>query len=42
MLYQAKLPLEVWTEACSKAVYLHNRVPTAALKDETQFQHLFG
>ena len=24
MLYQAKLPLEFWAEACSKAVYLHN------------------
>ena len=42
MLYQAKLPLEFWAEACSKAVYLHNRSPTAALKDETPFQRLFG
>ena len=29
-------------EACSTAVYLHNRSPTAALKDETPFQRLFG
>ena len=34
MLYQAKLSLEFWEEACSTAVYLHNRSPTAALKDE--------
>ena len=42
MLYQAKLPLEFWAEACSTAVYLHNRSPTAALKGETPFQRLFG
>ena len=42
MLYQAKLPLEFWAKACSTAVYLHNRSPTAALKDETPFQRLFG
>ena len=42
MLYQAKLPLDFWAEACSIAVYLHNRSPTAALKDETPFQRLFG
>ena len=41
MLYQAKLPLDFWAEACSTAVYLHNRSPTAALKDETPFQLLF-
>ena len=42
MLYQAKLPLEFWAEECSTAVYLHDRSPTAALKDETPFQRLFG
>ena len=42
MLYEAKLPLDFWAEACSTAVYLHNRSPTAALKDETPFQRLFG
>ena len=42
MLYHAKLPLEFWAEACSTAVYLHNRSPTTALKDETRFEHLFG
>ena len=42
MLYQAKLPLEFWAEACSTAVYLNNRSPTTALKDETPFEHLFG
>ena len=35
MLYHAKLPLEFWAEACSTAVYLHNRSPTTALKDQT-------
>ena len=42
MLYQANLPLEFRAEACSTAVYLHNRSPTAALKDETPFECLFG
>ena len=42
MLYQAKLPLDFWAEACSTAVYLHNRSPTTALKDETPFERLFG
>ena len=42
MLYQAKLPLNFWAEACSTAVYLHNRSPTTALKDEIPFESLFG
>ena len=42
MLYQVKLPLDFWAEACSTAVYLHNRSPTTALKDETPFERLFG
>ena len=42
MLYHAKLPLEFWAEACSTAVYLHNRSHTTALKDETPFESLFG
>ena len=42
MLYQAKLPLDFWAEACSTAVYLHNRSPTTALKNETPFERLFG
>ena len=41
MLYHAKLPLESWAEACSTAVYLHNRSPTTALKDKTPFESLF-
>ena len=42
MLYQAKLPLEFWTEACSTAVYLHIRSHTTALKGETPIERLFG
>ena len=42
MLYHAKLPLEFWAEACSTAVYLHNRSPTTALEDQTPFECLFG
>ena len=42
MLYQANLPLEFWAEACHTAVYLHNRSPTTALKDDTPFERLFG
>ena len=37
-----KLPLAFQAEACSTAVYLNNRSPTAALKDKTPFQRLFG
>ena len=42
MLYHAKLSLEFWAEAYSTAVYLHNRSPTTALKDQTPFECLFG
>ena len=42
MLCHAKLPLEFWAEACSTAVYLHNRSPTTALNDQTPFECLFG
>ena len=42
MLYHAKLPLEFWAEGCSTAVYLCNRSPTTALKDQTPFESLFG
>jgi len=42
MLYHAKLPMVFWAEACSTAVYLHNRSPTTALKDETPLERLFG
>ena len=42
MLHQAKLPLEFWAEACRTAVYLLNRSPTTALKNETPFERLVG
>ena len=42
ILYQAKLSLNFWAEACSIAVYLHNRSTTTALKDGTPFESLFG
>ena len=42
MLFQAKLPLQFWAEECSTAVYLHNRSPTSALKDQTPFECMFG
>ncbi len=42
MLYQAKLSLQFWAEACSTAVYLHNRSPTSAIKDQTPFERLLG
>ena len=37
-----KLPLGIWAEAYSTAVYLHNRSPTTVLKDKTPFESLFG
>ena len=42
MLYHAKLPPEFWAEACSPAVYFHNRSPTTALKEKPPFESLFG
>ena len=38
MLYKANLPLQFWAEACSVAVYLCNRSPTVALKDQNPFE----
>ena len=42
MIYQTRLPLDFWAEACSTAVYLRNRSPTTSLKDITPFESLFG
>ena len=42
MIYHAGLPLDFWAEACSTAVYIHNRSPTTALKDKTPYECLFG
>lgn len=42
LLYHTKLPLEFWAEACSTAMYLRNRSPARALKDQTPFECLFG
>ena len=41
-IYHAGLPLDFWAEACSTAVYIHNRSPTTALKDKTPYECLFG
>ena len=38
MIHHAKLPLHFWAEAVNTAVYLHNRSPTAILKDKTPFK----
>ena len=42
MIIHAKLPLFLWAEAVSAAVYIHNRCPTAALKDSTPYEYWFG
>ena len=42
MIIHAKLPLFLWAEAVSTAVYIHNRCPTAALKDGTPYEYWFG
>ena len=42
MLHHAGLPLQFWAEACSTAVYVHNRSPTVALKDKTPYECLTG
>ena len=41
MIHHAKLPLHFWAEAVNTAVYLHNRSPTATLKDKTPFECWF-
>lgn len=38
MLHFAKLPLELWAEACNCAVYLLNRVAIKAVEDNTPFE----
>ena len=42
MLIQSKLPLKFWAEAVSASVYVHNRSPTAALKNSTPYELWFG
>ena len=41
MLFHAKLPQQYWAEAMNTAVYLHNRSPTAILKDRTPYEVWF-
>ena len=41
MLFHAKLPQHYWAEAMNTAVYLHNRSPTAILKDITPYELWF-
>ena len=38
MLYESHLPSSFWSKAVSTAVYLHNRLPTAANNGITPFQ----
>lgn len=42
LLDHAKMPLKYWTNACSTAVYLINRLPTPTLNNDSPFHKLFG
>ena len=42
MIHHAKLPMEFWAEAVNNAVYLKNRSPSAALKEQTPYQCMFN
>ena len=41
MIFHADVPLFLWAEAISTAVYIHNRCPTAALKNTTPYECWF-
>ena len=38
MLIASKMPLNLWAEAVSTSVYLHNRSPTSALQGKTPYE----
>jgi len=42
MIHFSKVPKEFWAEAVNTAVYLKNRSPTVALKEETPYECMFG
>nr|KYP70533.1 Retrovirus-related Pol polyprotein from transposon TNT 1-94 [Cajanus cajan] len=42
MLYEKNLPKEFWAEAASTTTFLHNRLPTKALNDQTPFEVWHG
>ena len=41
MMFHANVPLFLWAEAVSSAVYIHNRSPTAALTNTTPYECWF-
>lgn len=42
MLYEKNLPKKFWAEAANTAVFLQNRLPTRAVKDQTPFEVWYG
>lgn len=38
MLYEKNLPKKFWAEAANTVVFLQNRLPTRAVKDQTPFE----
>lgn len=38
MLYEKNLPKKFWAEAANTAVFLQNRLPTKAVKNQTPFE----
>ena len=42
LLHEKNLPKKFWAEAANTAVFLQNRLPTRALKDQTPFEAWYG
>ena len=42
MLYEKNLPKKFWAEAANTAVFLQNRLPTKAVKNQTPFEDWYG
>ncbi|KAG8472464.1 hypothetical protein CXB51_034185 [Gossypium anomalum] len=42
LLFEKKLPKNLWAEVVNTAVYLQNRLPTKALEQKTPFEGWFG